>query len=171
LETREKLHTPFISKLAAGRSTMNIEKVHRKNRKAISPVLATVILIAITLIAAVAIATFVFGIFGTSASPATLSIVSSSVVCGHTAGTCTMNVANSGTAGGSITGAGPGSGSGAAVSFSSPSVSIPAGSAGTAVTVTITLSGGGAPPAGQTVSGYLTQGNGPSLFFTAVVQA
>ncbi len=35
-------------------------------RRAISPVLATVILVVITLIAAVAIATFVFGIFGTS---------------------------------------------------------------------------------------------------------
>jgi len=145
---------------------MNIEKVHRKNRKAISPVLATVILIAITLIAAVAIATFVFGIFGTSASPATLSIVSSSVSCSHATGLCTMNVANGGTAGGSITGAGPGLGSGAAVTFTSTQASIPAGSPGQSVTIGMTV----AAAAGQTITGYLTQGNGPNLYFSAVVQ-
>jgi len=39
-----------------------------KHRRAISPVLATVILIAITLIAAIAIAGFVFGLFGTFTS-------------------------------------------------------------------------------------------------------
>jgi len=52
---------------------MNFEKVQRKNRKAISPVLATVILIAITLIAAIAIAGFVFGLFGSFTSTAQVS--------------------------------------------------------------------------------------------------
>src|SRR5271157_3800001 len=97
-------------------------KITSPKRKAISPVLATVILIAITLIAAVAIATFVFGIFGTSASPATMSISSSSISCAAAGGTldgvtavpansCVMKVSNTGTAGGSINGAGPGTGS------------------------------------------------------------
>jgi len=53
---------------------MNFEKVQRKNRKAISPVLATVILIAITLIAAIAIAGFVFGLFGSFTSSAQVSV-------------------------------------------------------------------------------------------------
>jgi flagellin-like protein len=44
-----------------------------RNRKAISPVLATVILIAITLIAAIAIAGFVFGLFGSFTSTAQVS--------------------------------------------------------------------------------------------------
>jgi len=44
-----------------------------KRRKAISPVLATVILIAITLIAAIAIAGFVFGLFGSFTSSAQVS--------------------------------------------------------------------------------------------------
>jgi len=44
-----------------------------KHRKAISPVLATVILIAITLIAAIAIAGFVFGLFGSFTSSAQVS--------------------------------------------------------------------------------------------------
>ena len=45
---------------------------HRR-RKAISPILATVILIAITLIAAIAIAGFVFGLFGSFTSSARVS--------------------------------------------------------------------------------------------------
>ena len=69
---------------------MNFEKVQRKNRKAISPVLATVILIAITLIAAIAIAGFVFGLFGSFTSSAQISVTSTNlnhVV--YLAGTCT----------------------------------------------------------------------------------
>jgi flagellin-like protein len=93
---------------------MNFEKVRRKNRKAISPVLATVILIAITLIAAIAIAGFVFGLFGSFTSSPQLT--SAAVSCGNVASAgapaavvtpsstyvaadfpaCTMNLANSG---------------------------------------------------------------------------
>jgi len=156
-------------------------------RKAISPVLATVILIAITLIAAVAIATFVFGIFGTSASPATLSISSASVVCAHTAAaapidgvaaanipasSCVLIVKNTGTTSGSINGAGPGTGSVtfATIAYGTPNavsggqVSVPAnGQEALVITATSGL------VAGQTISAFLTQGNGPNLFFTAVV--
>ena len=45
-----------------------------RRRKAISPVLATVILIAITLIAAIAIAGFVFGLFGSFTSTARITV-------------------------------------------------------------------------------------------------
>jgi len=61
-----------------------------RRRKAISPVLATVILIAITLIAAIAIAGFVFGLFGSFTSTARVSVISTNlnhVV--YTAGVCT----------------------------------------------------------------------------------
>jgi flagellin-like protein len=58
---------------------MNFEKVLRKNRKAISPVLATVILIAITLIAAIAVAGFVFGLFGSFTSTARISVTSATI--------------------------------------------------------------------------------------------
>jgi len=51
-----------------------------KRRKAISPVLATVILIAITLIAAIAIAGFVFGLFGSFTSTARISVASTAIV-------------------------------------------------------------------------------------------
>jgi len=62
---------------------MNINQRGTK-RKAISPVLATVILIAITLIAAIAIAGFVFGLFGTFTS--TARIAATTVTCNHTGG-------------------------------------------------------------------------------------
>jgi flagellin-like protein len=68
-----------------------------QKRKAISPVIATVILIAITLIAAIAIAGFVFGLFGSFTS--TAQVLVSSVSC--TAGAspvCTLTLSNSGTA-------------------------------------------------------------------------
>ena len=50
-----------------------------KKRKAISPVLATVILIAITLIAAIAVAGFVFGLFGSFTSGPRVSMVSANL--------------------------------------------------------------------------------------------
>ena len=51
-----------------------------KRRNAISPVLATVILIAITLIAAIAIAGFVFGLFGSFTSTARVQIATATIV-------------------------------------------------------------------------------------------
>jgi len=61
-----------------------------RRRKAISPILATVILIAITLIAAIAIAGFVFGLFSGFTSTARVTVVQvnlNHVV--YTAGVCT----------------------------------------------------------------------------------
>jgi len=157
-------------------------------RKAISPILATVILIAITLIAAVAIATFVFGIFGSSASPATYSIVTSSVQCVGVGGTvpgsgdlhaytgslaangaCAMTVDNSGSASGTIISTGPSNDfafvtvAGAAAT----SVVVPAGSS---AVVYVTLSyGAGKATSGQTITAYLVPGgSAANLPFTIV---
>ena len=72
-----------------------------KHRKAISPVLATVILIAITLIAAIAIAGFVFGLFGSFTSSAQVSAQVISCVSANGANTshafCTVRLTNIGT--------------------------------------------------------------------------
>jgi len=70
-----------------------------RRRKAISPVLATVILIAITLIAAIAIAGFVFGLFGSFTSTARVSAISTSLVHGTLAAGPTGSIAvqNTGT--------------------------------------------------------------------------
>jgi len=96
-----------------------------KHRRAISPVLATVILIAITLIAAIAIAGFVFGLFGTFTSGqnmqlSTQACYASGSAGGHTlssnstvwftlsgnlyVGGCILAITNTGGASGSITG-------------------------------------------------------------------
>lgn len=82
-------------------STMNTKKFSK--RKAISPILATVILIAITLIAAVAIAGFVFGLFGSFTSTAQISI--SSETCSVGGSQCTIYFLNTGTSTGSVSGA------------------------------------------------------------------
>jgi flagellin-like protein len=98
---------------------MNFEKVRRKNRKAISPVLATVILIAITLIAAIAIAGFVFGLFGSftsspqlTASPAQCGAAGAApgdapvgpAVVGSAAVACEFNLSNTGSGNAGIPG-------------------------------------------------------------------
>ena len=92
---------------------MNFQKVQKKNRKAISPVLATVILIAITLIAAIAIAGFVFGLFGQFTTSFTPSVSVSQLshtpgtvgtllaACGAVSG-ANLVVSNTGTAAGSV---------------------------------------------------------------------
>jgi len=56
--------------------------LHGKRRKAISPVLATVILIAITLIAAIAVAGFVFGLFGSFTSSVRVQVSTETIYHG-----------------------------------------------------------------------------------------
>lgn len=153
-----------------------------RTRKAVSPIIATVLVIAITLIAAVAIGGFVFGLFGTATSNANLSIQTSpppSCSIGGTATipalSCVVYVQNTGASAGGITAAGPA----ASASFTGPQT-IPANSVGTASTppapnpnqivLTITVvSGQPAMTVGQTVQLYLVQSDGPNLAFTVTV--
>jgi len=75
-------------------------KMTHTKRKAISPVLATVILIAITLVAGVAIAGFAFGLFGTLSATANVTVTT--LTCTHNAvaadSTCTVQLENTGNA-------------------------------------------------------------------------
>jgi len=83
---------------------LNISSASRK-RKAISPVLATVILIAITLIAAIAIAGFVFGLFGSFTSSAQISAqVTACTKAGNGTVYCTVILRNTGTSSAGVTG-------------------------------------------------------------------
>src|ERR1700739_2140754 len=95
---------------------MNIRN-GKYGRKAISPIIATVLIIAVTLIAAVAIGGFVFGIFGTASQTAQVSVTTVTLRAGdslaagttkpHTCGAATqsyMTLTNSGTASATITG-------------------------------------------------------------------
>ena len=63
-------------------------------RKAISPVLATVVLIAMTLISAISVSSFVFGLFGNFTTSARVQAQLAS--CGKSGNTCTLTLYNSG---------------------------------------------------------------------------
>jgi len=150
-----------------------------KRRRAISPVLATVILIAITLIAAIAIAGFVFGLFGTFTSSANLQL--SVVTCVHGAGGnaagdgyCLLDVTNTGGSSGSVTGCSiygtsSTSGSSGVPPVTAATVTVKAGTTSAAPQVVYC-----APPAsititaGAAVSGQLIVASGSPLAFSAV---
>ena len=143
---------------------MNFEKVRRKNRKAISPVLATVILIAITLIAAVAIAGFVFGLFGSFTSSAQVSAQVTS--CTGTTDTCIVVLTNTGTSNVAVTGCSVQVGGVA----KSPTAA-PAGTIGASGSATVTC-GPFTAPVAQTVGsqaiGQFSLSNGASVPFSGV---
>jgi len=67
-----------------------------KLNKAISPILATVILIAVTLVIAIGVIGWIMGIWGTFGTTETLQIMPDSKL--YTDGTVSLNVKNSGTA-------------------------------------------------------------------------
>ncbi len=139
-----------------------------RRRKGISPVLATVILIAITLVAATSIAGFVFGLMGTFTSTAAVS--ASSVSCSGTPESCLLSATNTGTGSTAITGVCQMTFGGAAY-------------LGTATMVSGSLNGGSAAqirctsntalshsPAGSQITGSFTVGNGADVLFSAPAQ-
>ena len=140
--------------------------VKKSNRKAISPVLATVILIAITLIAAIAIAGFVFGLFGTFTNTAQIS--ASAQVCQESPPlsgneVCSLVLSNTGnaavlsTASCSITWGGSGH-----VGVYSPVASVVPGSTQVG-TCTVT---GATATAGLQVTGFVIMANGANALWS-----
>ena len=150
---------------------MNFEKVQRKNRKAISPVLATVILIAITLIAAIAIAGFVFGLFGSFTSSAQVSAqVSQCTLSGAAPNTvkCVMTLTNSGTSNTAANGCSINDG-GAAVASTPTGAGIASVPAGGTAALTCTSNANQAEPAiGSEAVGSVSLTNGATVPFTSV---
>ena len=133
-----------------------------RSRRAISPVLATILLIAITLIAAVAVGGFVFGLFGTFTSTAQVS--AGTVTCAGTPEVCNLILQNVGSGNTAITGicylnfaGGPYLGTAAVVSGSLK--------AGSSATVTCTGPPSEHAAAGSQVTGYVTLGNGAEVLF------
>jgi len=139
-----------------------------KRRKAISPVLATVILIAITLIAAIAIAGFVFGLFGSFTSTARVTVNAVALVHGATP-TGTMVAYNSGTSNANANGITltyGGQTCSAAITGSPVLIT-----AGLAPGVTLTITAGSCATAsvgGQAVTGTLSMSNGAQVPFSGV---
>jgi len=134
----------------------------RRSKTAISPILATVLLIAITLIAAVAVGGFVFGLFGTFTSTAQVS--AGTVTCSGTPEVCTLALQNTGSGNTAITGvcelnfAGGSYASAAALVTGSLK-------AGSSATVTCTGPPSQHAVAGTQVTGYVTLGNGAEVLF------
>jgi len=146
---------------------------HGKKRKAISPVLATVILIAITLIAAIAVAGFVFGLFGSFTSSALISVSSASIAHGVAATPFVGSVVaqNTGTSNAQVTAV--------TVTYGGQTCSpaITGGpqtvTAGAAPGITVTLTSGtcgAASTSGESFSGSFSLSNGGQAAFSGQVQ-
>jgi flagellin-like protein len=160
------------------------------HRRAISPIIATVLIIAVTLIAAVAIGGFVFGIFGSASSSAQVQVTSQDLVAAdmlstNTAAAPTCNIpaaaqvndltlTNTGTAATSVTGVTI-TWAGQVNSFAISGVCTvtAAGAPGATTagnpivilfTTTNQLSTSGT--VGQTYTGTVTLGNGADLLFS-----
>jgi len=158
-------------------------------RRAISPIIATVLIIAVTLIAAVAIGGFVFGIFGSASQTAQVAVTTVTApaadfgtTTGHSAFTCATTattgvayvvVTNTGTAAATVTGMTL-TWAGANNAFT-PSVACQIGAAGSATattyvnfptTATISI----AAVTGQTFQGIVTLSNGAEVLFTGTFQ-
>ena len=140
---------------------------YKGKRKAISPVLATVILIAITLIAAIAIAGFVFGLFGTFTS--TARVQASVTSCVQVAGPleqCNILLTNSGNANTATTGS-------CSITFGGTTHAGTIASGGTITAgstlagVTCTNTAGGAATAGSQITGSVILTNGGNALFSA----
>jgi flagellin-like protein len=140
--------------------------VKKKNkRKAISPVLATVILIAITLIAAIAVAGFVFGLFGSFTSTARIADVQAQLPDGiiTAAGLAFQNTGTSNAMVNSITL----TYGGVTCSPTITPTSIPATGAATPVPITA-LNGCAAGTSGQSFVGSAALSNGGSAAFSGI---
>ena len=65
---------------------------NKNRRKGISPIIATLTLVAVTLVAAVAVGGFVFGIFGTQTSTPQVTVVYAQITADDGSGTLTIQV-------------------------------------------------------------------------------
>ena len=144
-------------------------KVTERNTRmrGISPVLATVILIAITLIAAIAISGFVFGLFGTYTNTAKVEAISYS--CTGTPVVCTVGLQNIGTANTALFGS-------CSLTFAGTTYSgtavVTSGSlnGGNTAVVTCTGPAGSHASGGSQVVGSILLTNGANVLFSANAQ-
>jgi flagellin-like protein len=147
---------------------MNINK----HRKAISPVLATVILIAITLIAAVAIAGFVFGLFGSFTSSAQVSAHVTKCTAGPAGSAahnneCTLTLTNTGTSNVSVVGGSVQIG-GSSVACNGALVLPPIAASSSASFTCLQLAATNAQTVGSQAVGSISLSNGASVPFSGV---
>jgi len=154
-------------------------EIHGKTkREAISPIIATVLIIAVTLIAAVAIGGFVFGLFGASSSTAQVQAVGSSVshllTVGTAWATCSaaqgangyVQFTNTGTANTLLSSVSLTYGGNTySLAVSGAACTVTAGGAATYVQISNLPSATGAT-AGSQYTGFVVTGNGAQVIFT-----
>jgi flagellin-like protein len=153
-------------------------------RRAITPIIATVLIIAVTLIAAVAIGGFVFGIFGSATSVAQVTVVGASlshptsgstpwastgVTCAASPSGNYLQLTNTGTASTVA--------STMSITYGGSTYSTNFGNAGAACTVPsggslyITITAAGFPASatsGQQFTGFVVMSNGAQVVYTGV---
>ncbi len=174
------------TKLGSDSSPMKIRN-GKYGRKAISPIIATVLIIAVTLIAAVAIGGFVFGIFGSASSSAQVQVTSQNLIaadltlansaanptCSITGAADALTLTNTGTAATTVTGVTI-TWAGAVNSFSVAACTVAAAgnagatSNGNPISILFTATNHLTVNAvtGQTYTGTVTLGNGAVLLFS-----
>ena len=139
-----------------------------RDRKAISPVLATVILIAITLIAAIAIAGFVFGLFGsfTSSAQVTVQVTRCIATTANSTNACIVTLRNTGTANVAVNTCSIQVGGAATAGTLKPTVPFTVSASGSRVAVC--TAAGTAQTVGAQAVGSFSLSNGASVPFSGV---
>ena len=132
-----------------------------KAKKGISPVIATIILIAITIVIAIAVAAWVFGLFKSYTGGPAVTINAAQSSCQSNGQTCTLVVSNQG--GNSVTVVGA-TVNGVPWSISGGSVTVSAGAA----SVPVTISAPSSFTAGQTLTITLQLNTGSTVTTTIV---
>ena len=133
-----------------------------KAKKGISPVIATIILIAITIVIAIAVAAWVFGLFKSYTGGPAVTINAAQSSCSGSSGTCTLVVSNQGGNSVSIVGA---TVNGQTWSVIGGTVTV---SAGTQTNVAISPPASGVITAGQTLTITLQLNTGSTVTTTIV---
>ncbi len=156
-------------------------KIERSKRKAISPIVATVLILAATLIAFAAVVGYIFGLFGTATNSANVAVTGSSVKGSTGAGiTLAAACATSATAPDIVltnTGTGAASVTGTSLTFGGSTYvsSTPSGTCTIAAGATLFLnldagSSTGMGASGNAYTGTVTLSNGEIAQFTGVFQ-
>jgi len=146
----------------------------RKAKKGISPVIATIILIAITIVIAIAVAAWVFGLFKSYTGGPAVTINAAQSSCQSNGQTCTLVVSNQGGNSVTVVGATVNGGtwtvfgttsSGSTCAFSSQSSATPSVPAGQTVYICV---GTSSFTAGQTLTITLQLNTGSTVTTTIV---
>ena len=138
-------------------------RVVKRKSKAITPVLATVILIAVTLVSALAAAGYMFGLLGTFSNSAVVSAGAAS--CSGTPEVCSLFLHNQGSANTAVTGI-------CTLKFGGASyqgtVTVVTGNinSGNVASITCTAPGGAHAGAGSQITGSISLKNGAQVLYS-----